>query len=285
MKERLPEHMVPAYFVMLQEFPLTSSGKINRLALPAPGKDAGAVSDYVAPETAVEKVLAGIFAEVLGLARVGAMDNFFDLGGHSLMATQVASRIREAFRAELPIRSIFEEPTVRGLAGSILENQDDRRRIERTAELLLELQVSADKQRPTGIDLAQKTNEAAATQEIVRPIQCRRTVSAAPTRTQKTLKTAPLSFAQQRLWFLDQFEPQSILYNLPAALRLRGRLNIQALEASLNEIVTRHESLRTTFGIAEERPVQVVHEPGAWKLTVSDLQNFLKMREKKLLPG
>ncbi len=271
LKERLPEHMVPAYFVMLQEFPLTSSGKINRLALPAPGEDAGAVSDYVAAETAVEKALAGIFAEVLGLERIGALDNFFDLGGHSLMATQVASRIREAFRADLPVRSIFEEPTVRGLARSILANQSDRRRIERTAELLLELQVSADREETTSIDLAEKINGAAAPQEIFRPIRAKEQSQQSPTRTQKTLKTAPLSFAQQRLWFLDQFEPQSILYNLPAALRLKGRLNSAALEASLNEIVRRHESLRTTFGIVEERPVQMVHEPEAWKLTVNDL--------------
>lgn len=274
LKERLPEHMVPAYFVMLQEFPLTSSGKISRLALPAPGKDAGAVSDYLAPETALEKILSGIFAEVLGLARIGALDNFFDLGGHSLMATQVASRIREAFRADLPVRSIFEEPTIRGLARSILENQGDRRRIERTAELLLELQVSADKQETASIDLAERTNGAAGTQEILPPPRAKEQPQQAPERTQKTLKTVALSFAQQRLWFLDQFEPQSILYNLPAALRLRGRLNIHALEASLNEIVRRHESLRTTFGIAEERPVQVVHEPEAWKLMVNDLRQF-----------
>jgi amino acid adenylation domain-containing protein len=275
LKERLPEHMVPAYFVMLQEFPLTSSGKINRLALPTPGEDAGAgaVMDYVAPETAVERVLAGIFAEVLGLARIGALDNFFDLGGHSLMATQVASRIREAFRADLPVRSIFEEPTIRGLARSILENQSDRRRIERTAELLLALQVSADKEETSSVDLAERLDGAAPTPETLRLIHANE-LNQAPTRTARTLKTAPLSFAQQRLWFLDQFEPQSILYNLPAALRLKGRLGIAALEASLNEIVRRHESLRTTFGIAEERPVQVVHEPVAWNLPVTDLRQF-----------
>jgi amino acid adenylation domain-containing protein len=273
LKERLPEHMVPAYFVMLREFPLTSSGKINRLALPAPGQDAGAVSDYLAPETAVERVLAVVFAEVLGVARIGALDNFFDLGGHSLMATQVASRIREAFRADLPVRSIFEEPTIRGLARLILERQTDRRRIERTAELLLELQVSADKQETTNIAIAGTIEGAAATIEPGRHL-CAEQPPQAPARAARTLKTAPLSFAQQRLWFLDQFEPQSILYNLPAALRLKGRLNIEALGASLNEIVRRHESLRTTFGLAEERPVQVVHEPETWNLTVNDLRQF-----------
>jgi amino acid adenylation domain-containing protein len=272
LKELLPEHMVPAYFVMLQEFPLTSSGKINRLALPAPGEDAAAVLDYVAPDTAVEKVLAGIFAEVLGVARIGALDNFFDLGGHSLMATQVASRIREAFRADLPVRRIFEEPTIRGLTRSILENQNDRRRIERTAELLLELQGSAEKHETTSIAAAEKIYGAAATPEF-RLIHTKQ-LPQAPPRAARTLKTAPLSFAQQRLWFLDQFEPQSILYNLPAALRLKGQLNTEALGASLNEIVRRHESLRTTFNMAEERPVQVVHEPVAGNLTVNDLRQF-----------
>jgi amino acid adenylation domain-containing protein len=274
LKERLPEHMVPAYFVMLQEFPLTSSGKINRLALPAPGEDAGVVSDYVAPATAVEKVLAGIFAEVLGLARVGALDNFFDLGGHSLMATQVASRIRQAFRVDLPVRNIFEEPTIRGLALSILENQGDRRRIERTAELLLELTASADKQETINIDYAGRIDGATAPSEKLRPVEPAEPRHQASTRTPRTLKTAPLSFAQQRLWFLDQYEPQSILYNLPASLRLKGRLNIEALGASFNEIVRRHESLRTTFGLSEERPVQVVHEPGSWDLAVNDLRQF-----------
>lgn len=271
LKDRLPEHMVPAYFVMLQEFPLTSSGKINRLALPAPGEDDGAVSDYVAPETAVEKVLAKIFSEVLGLTRAGALDNFFDLGGHSLMATQVASRIREAFRVDLPVRSIFEEPAIRGLARSILGNQVDRRRIERTAELLLELQVSGDKQEAIFVE---EIDGAAAPPEKLRPVGPREPRHEASTRTERVLKTAPLSFAQQRLWFLDQYEPQSILYNLPASLRLKGRLNIEALGASFNEIVRRHESLRTTFGLSEERPVQLVHEPGAWKLTVNDLRQF-----------
>jgi amino acid adenylation domain-containing protein len=274
LKERLPEHMVPAYFVILQEFPLTSSGKINRLALPAPGEDAGAASDYVIPETAVEQVLAGIFAEVLGLARISALDNFFDLGGHSLMATQVASRIREAFRSNLPVRAIFEEPTIRGLARSILESPGDRRRIERTAELLLELQVPTDKHEESSIEFVECIGGAAAIPEKLRLIKPKETPLQAPTRVAKTLKTAPLSFAQQRLWFLDQFETQSILYNLPAALRLKGRLNIDALGASLNQIVRRHESLRTTFGIAEDRPVQLVHEPGTWKLTVNDLRQF-----------
>jgi len=281
LKERLPEHMVPAYFVMLQEFPLTSSGKINRLALPAPGKDAGAVSDYVAPETAVERVLAGIFVEVLGVARIGALDNFFDLGGHSLMATQVASRIREAFRADLPVRSIFEEPTIRGLARSILANQSDRRRIERTAELLLELQGSADKQETTNLTVAERIEGAAAKPGPVSHLRAAPPPQA-PARATRTLKSAPLSFAQQRLWFLDQFEPQSILYNLPAALRLKGRLNSAALEASLNEIVRRHESLRTTFGMVEERPVQTVHEAGAWDLSVNDLGQFPEDGREKI---
>jgi len=280
LKERLPEHMVPAYFVMLQEFPLTSSGKINRLALPAPGDDAAAVLDYVAPETAVEKVLAGIFSEVLGVARIGAIDNFFDLGGHSLMATQVASRIREAFRADLPVRSIFEEPTIRGLARSLLENQNDRRRIERTAELFLELQGSAAKQETANIAIAERI-DGTAPPETFRRIHAKKPAQTL-TQATRTLKTAPLSFAQQRLWFLDQFEPQIVLYNLPAALRLKGGLNSGALETSLREIIRRHESLRTTFSMAEERPVQVVHEAGAWNLTVNDLRQFPKDEREKI---
>jgi acyl carrier protein len=111
--EQLPEYMVPAAFVVLDQLPLTPNGKVDRQALPAP--DAGAMpaaAGYVAPRTAAELVLAEIWAEVLGLERVGVEDNFFELGGHSLLATRIISRLREAFQCELPLRTMFEEPTV-----------------------------------------------------------------------------------------------------------------------------------------------------------------------------
>jgi acyl carrier protein len=124
LKAQLPEYMVPSAFVMLEAMPLTPSGKVDRQALPAPEPSrldwAGA---YVAPRGPVEEAVAGIWAEVLGVERVGAHDNFFDLGGHSLLATQVISRIRQAFPVDIPLRRLFEEPTVATLAHAITESQ------------------------------------------------------------------------------------------------------------------------------------------------------------------
>jgi acyl carrier protein len=118
LSKRLPEYMVPAAYVRLEALPLTPNGKVDRRALPAP-ELASAEERYVAPRTPVEEVLAGIWAEVLRLERVGVEESFFELGGHSLLATRAVSRVREAFGVELPLRAIFESPTVAGLAPQV----------------------------------------------------------------------------------------------------------------------------------------------------------------------
>ncbi len=120
LKERLPEYMVPSAFVVLEALPLTPNGKVDRRALPEPDNARPELGeDFVAPRTPVEEVLVGIWEEVLGLERVGIHDDFFELGGHSLLATRVISRVRDVFQVELPLRSLFEEPTVAGLSGRI----------------------------------------------------------------------------------------------------------------------------------------------------------------------
>jgi amino acid adenylation domain-containing protein len=212
LKDKLPEHMVPAVFVMLESFPLTSNGKVDRRALPSPG-DTRAESGkaFVEFRTPTEELLADIWARVLGVERVGIYDDFFDLGGHSLLATQVVSRIRETFQVEMPLRRLFETPTVAGLAESL--------ELSRRGE--------QDLQQP--------------------PIQ--------PIPRDGDL---PLSFAQQRLWFIDQLDPGNSVYNFPVAVRLKGSLNLAALEQSLNEIVRRHEALRTTFSMVDGQPSQVI---------------------------
>jgi acyl carrier protein len=145
LKERLPEYMLPASFVVLDALPLTTTGKVDRNALPNQiGFDVE--ETYLAPRTALEQVLAGIFSQVLSLERVGVNDSFFDLGGHSLQATQVLSRVREAFQLELPLRALFKAPSVAGLAASILEDEAKRARVERTAELLLKLANLSDEE-------------------------------------------------------------------------------------------------------------------------------------------
>ncbi|HEX9935555.1 MAG TPA: amino acid adenylation domain-containing protein, partial [Longimicrobium sp.] len=225
LKGRLPEYMVPSAVVVLESLPLTPSGKVARRALPAPDL-AGSEEAYVAPRTPTEEVLAGIWAEVLRLERVGAHDSFFELGGHSLLATRVVSRIRELFAVELPLRALFEGPTVAELAGRVEEM--------RRAEL-----------------------------PVLPPV-----VPAGRT------GALPLSFAQERLWFIDRLEPGSAAYNLSVAWRLGGALDEAALERALGEIVRRHEALRTVFGEVDGSPVQIVAPFGGFALPVEDLSGL-----------
>jgi amino acid adenylation domain-containing protein len=227
LKELLPEYMVPSIWVALERLPLTPNGKVDRKALPEPeASRPGPDESYVAPRTPVEEVLADIWSEVLGAERVGVEDNFFDLGGHSLLVTQVASRVRSTLNVELPLRAVFESPTVAELASRV---------------------------------------EAATADDVAAPPPLLKAERGGP---------LPLSFAQQRLWFLDQLEPGSAAYNVPAAVRLTGRLDVPALERSLNEIVRRHESLRTTFTEIGGRPAQVVHEAAEISLPVVDLTHL-----------
>jgi amino acid adenylation domain-containing protein len=152
-KMELPEYMVPSAFVLLPALPLTPNGKVDHRALPAPEPsrpDLG--EEFEAPRTPVEEVLAGIWSEILGVERIGANDNFFDLGGHSLLATQMVSRLRTAFGIELPLRSLFEAPTVAGLAEWLLRDPKTRAKIERTAELLLRLARLSDDEVETMLD-------------------------------------------------------------------------------------------------------------------------------------
>ncbi|HYH78800.1 MAG TPA: amino acid adenylation domain-containing protein, partial [Longimicrobium sp.] len=227
-RARLPEYMVPSAFVVLEALPVTANGKVDRAALPAPDT-LGSRGTYVAPRTPAEERMAGIWAEVLGVERAGGEDNFFDLGGHSLLATQLVSRVREAFRTELPLRAVFEAPTLAELAGRV--------------EALL-AETPADAGAPPLVPVPRDGS----------PL--------------------PLSFAQERLWFIDQLEPGSIAYHMPSSLRLRGPLGPGVLERALGEVVRRHEALRTTFGEAEGVPFQVVHPAGAARLELTDLSRL-----------
>jgi amino acid adenylation domain-containing protein len=229
-ESKLPEYMVPSAFVILDHWPLTANGKVDRTALPAPdGRSASAAGDFVAPRTPEEEILAAVWADVLGLERVGIEDNFFLLGGHSLLATQVISRVREAFSIELQVRTIFEEPTIAGLA---------RR--------LIVLRTTAEQ-----------------------------TVPPPPIEPQLRGPEIPLSYAQERLWFLDRLEQQSPAYNMPTALRLSGTLNVPALRKCLNEICARHEILRTTFpSTADGEPLQQIGPVLPFDLPLVDLKHL-----------
>ncbi|HZF07637.1 MAG TPA: amino acid adenylation domain-containing protein, partial [Thermoanaerobaculia bacterium] len=229
LRERLPEYIVPAAFVPLAALPLTPNGKVDRKALPTPAEES-AEEGWLAPRTPVEEVLAGIWAEVLGVSRVGANDHFFALGGHSLLATRVMARLRRAFGVELPVRALFEAAKLSELAARV--------------------------------ETALRSGEG----RLAPPL-----VPRAPSLRQGPL---PLSFAQQRLWFLDQLAPGSPLYNIPAALRIEGALDPRVLALALREIVCRHEALRTTFAARDDSPVQTIRSAAGFALPVVDLSGL-----------
>src|SRR5580693_2324656 len=211
---RLPDYMVPAQIVVLEEFPLTSSGKTDRKALPAP---VFAATPFRVPATQTEKIVAEVFAEVLGVDRVGLDDSFFDLGGDSLIATRVSARLQLVLGREVPVRYLFDASIVGDLAEYLHRHRGGP----------------------------------------ARP----------PLRVMPRPERIPLSFAQQRLWFLDRFEGGVATYNMPTAFRVSGALDVDALGAALDDVIARHESLRTVFpdsdGVAFQQVVPA--EAGMWR--------------------
>jgi amino acid adenylation domain-containing protein len=220
LRQRLPAYMVPAAIMVLASWPLNENGKIDRKALPAPERGA---EDYRAPRTPQEEILCDIFADVLALERVGITDNFFDLGGHSLMATRLVSRVRATLGVELMLRTLFECPTV--------------------SQLVPHLDTAAKSRPPL-------------TADNPRPAH------------------VPLSYAQQRLWFLDKLQGTSAEYNLCEALRLHGKLDLSALQQTVAGLIDRHESLRTRFAEFEGEPIQIIDPAMDLPLPIEDLRQL-----------
>ena len=213
---RLPEYMVPAAVMVLDELPVTPSGKLDRAALPAPvfaggGRAAG---------SAVEEVVCSLFAEVLGTDQVGAGGGFFDLGGDSLLAMQLISRVRAVLDAEIDIRTLFAAPTPAAVAAAV-----------------------------TGAEAGRE-----------------------PLRVLERPERVPLSFAQWRMWFINQFEKDQATYNIPVAIALSGEVDRDALAAALADVAARHEVLRTVFphdgGVPWQR---ILDEAGLPELVVREI--------------
>ncbi|HZW29446.1 MAG TPA: amino acid adenylation domain-containing protein [Isosphaeraceae bacterium] len=225
---RLPEFMIPSVFVDLDALPRTPNGKVDRQALPDPGRARFADSPGVLPPRGpIEVALAEIWAEVLGGDRFGAHDNFFERGGHSLVAIRLLARARHTFDVEVPLKDFLDEPTIAGLA----------RLIQRGL---------SDGAAPHAPPLERVGRDS----------------------------SLPASFAQRRLWFFDQVDPASAAYNMPAAIRLEGPLDVAALQRALNEVVRRHEALRTTLVAEAGVPRQVIAERLELPLPVEDLSTW-----------
>jgi len=234
LREKLPEYMLPSAFVELRELPLLTNGKLNRKALPEP-KTAATIVKGQQERSPVEEIVAGIWADVLQRERIGITEDFFELGGHSLLVTQVVSRIRKTLGVDVGLRTLFESPTVKGLAEVIERERHAGNRLEIPA-----------------IRQASRDHE------------------------------LPLSYAQQRLWFIHQLIPDSAAYNLPLVVRLRGAVDISTLRQSLGEIIRRHEVLRTRFPSLSGRPIQVIDEPDDIELAILDVSGLCERERERL---
>lgn len=225
LRTMLPPHMIPSHFTVVDEFPLTPSGKVDRNALhQIQTTTLQPTRNYVPAKNGLEREISTLWKEVLNLPEIGVTENFFELGGHSLLATHVVSRLQKQQQVRLPVRALFEAPTIRGLA----------RKIERLAKTSL---------------------------------------SATATQISVVDRNLPLrlSFAQERMWFLSQLNEGSTDYHITFAVHLRGNLDIQRVESSIQSIIQRHESMRTSFESQSGEPRQRVVGTFPWSLPCIDL--------------
>uniref|UniRef100_UPI000A425593 non-ribosomal peptide synthetase n=1 Tax=Pseudomonas sp. MIACH TaxID=1078355 RepID=UPI000A425593 len=222
LREQLPDYMVPAHLMFLERMPLNPNGKLDRQALPKP--EASQLQQaWVAPVTELEQQVAAVWAKILGAERVGLTDHFFEMGGHSLLAMQVISQLRQLLGRDVPLRSLFEQPRLQGFVASVLA------------------------------DGAHAVPSAPPIQAVGRDQPLR------------------LSYAQERQWFLWQLDPDSAAYHIPSALRLRGQLDVDALQRSFDTLVARHESLRTLVQQEDEGAVQVIQAPAPLSITFAEV--------------
>ncbi|WP_052868033.1 non-ribosomal peptide synthetase [Streptomyces niger] len=229
----LPDHMVPTTIVVLDTLPLTPNGKVDRKALPDPATvQENTGTDRAAPRNPVEETLAGVWTDVLGIEDIGIHDDFFALGGNSILSVRAVSRMRTALGITLPPRVLFDHPTIAGLAASVTPEES-----------------AGD----TSIPVVSRDG------------------------------ALPMSYGQQRLWFLQDFDPESAEYHTVTGLRLTGALDAAALHAAVQDLTARHESLRTTFGVVGGHGVQVVHPQLAPEWRTEDLSGIDEaLREDRL---
>ena len=237
-KDHLPEYMVPTAFVPLDRLPRTPSGKVDRATLAQRRTPVELETEYVTPRTPIETRLASIWTELLRRPHIGINDNFFELGGHSLVATQMVARVRDAFNVDLPLRTVFETPTVEGLARVIGELRGDFEAVD--------------------AESFSRYDESGAL----------------------VLSEAPVSFAQERLWFLDRLQPGLPLYNVSGTARVHWSVDVDVFQRALDEIARRHDILRTAFTLVKGTPMQVVSPPTKMPLSVVDCREIASNRRE-----
>ncbi|MEM1254709.1 MAG: amino acid adenylation domain-containing protein [Cyanobacteria bacterium P01_H01_bin.21] len=228
LQERLPEYMVPPFFVLLDKFPLTPNGKIDRKALPTPIRNHRRSEDFTAPQTEQEILLAELFSNLLGLPieQVGIHDNFFELGGHSLLAAQLVARLRQSLGIELSLRQLFEGPTIAEMSSVLINSADQSSNVP------------------------------------------------AITRFDRNESSIPLSYAQERLWFLAQLEGPSSAYNMSGAVQIEGKFDVSILQWSIGQLISRHEVLRTTFPVVDGTAVQHIAPNLSIPLNISKISEL-----------
>jgi amino acid adenylation domain-containing protein len=248
--EKLPRYLVPSSFMLLDEMPLTPNGKLDRRKLPIPAVSGG---KYVAPRTPLECKLAEIWEEVLELDRVGADDDFFALGGHSLSAVQLANRVRQVIGEQVSASFILQAPTVAELAEKLQPN------------VLTKVLVSTSWDEKDSPETKHNPKESCAREHIPRQPRAegdRETIF-------------PTSFAQQSVWLREQLRPESCDFNIVLAFKIQGELEIDTLARSFSFLTGRHEVLRTTFRAIDGSPMQIVAPSDtAMALPVFDLRKL-----------
>ena len=258
LQEKLPNYMIPAAFVLLEALPLTPNGKVDRRALPAPDQKSRALLDVelVPPRTPTDTILLNIWTDILGLNEVGILDNFFLLGGDSIQATKLISRVRDTFKIELSLHRLFESPTVAEFSQEI---------ISATHSTTHSATHSATHNATHNATHSATHNSLPQQLPPIRPI---------PKDKDSRDKDSTLSFAEQRLWFLDRLQESSLTYNELEGVRLTGALQVDVLQQAVQEIVRRHEILRTNFRAVDGFPVRAIAPALELKLTIIDLQHL-----------
>lgn len=228
LKTKLTDYMIPVYFVEMDRFPVTNNDKIDKSNLPFPSKKyAREEREIIAPATETETSVLGIWGNVLKIANISTNQNFFDLGGHSLMVFRIVNKINEVFKIQFPISAFFNHPTISEIS----------KQIEYIKKTGLSLKYNSLVKIP-----------------LTKPLA--------------------LSPGQESLWFINEFSGDSPLYNIPMSLRITGNLNVNKLSDSLNEILKRHQGLRTTFENIEGEPFQVINEFAYQPLLVEEISGI-----------